>query len=214
MLTDWLSVELTTPPLGTFSTWRVSEISGVESQAVDHLAPAISEHLISPELLALARDKLPPSTLKAFIDSRLPKTTILRRGVLGEVVAVRILEDVHGHSIPVKKLQYRTASHDSPKATDVLAIKVNNENIITEVAYVEAKFRSTRSGIEDLAVVAHNQLQNDCDEDIPAIIGFAAQVLKSRNDSLAEPVMAYLRDRSSREIDSHHIFLVADASCW
>ncbi len=116
--------------------------------------------------------------------------------------------------MPIKKLRYRTAGHDSPKATDVLAIKTDDDLVITEVAYVEAKYRSTRSGITQLALTAHNQLQKDCKDEIPGIMGFAAQILRERNDPLFASLMAYLRNREIGEIDTHHVFLVVDKGCW
>lgn len=139
---------------------------------------------------------------------------ILRRGVFGEVLSVCLLEEFHGLVIPIKKLRYRTASHDSPKATDVLAIKINNDRVITEVAYVEAKVRTTRNRIGQLAVTAHEQLQKDCKAEIPEIMGFAAEVLCGRDDPLLESIMAYLRRRDEEELDSHHIFIVVDKGCW
>jgi hypothetical protein len=171
-------------------------------------------HLMSEDLLASAIEMLPPSKLRAFVRSRQPQTQLLRRGVFGEVLAVRLLEELHGHIVPIKKLHYRTANYDSPKATDVLAIKINDELVITDVAYAEAKFRSTRDRIADLGRAAHNQLQNDCKDEIPGILGFAAQILKERNDPLFDSVMTYLRDRDLDKLDSHHIFLVVERGCW
>lgn len=169
---------------------------------------------MSQELLDSAIELLPRSRLRAFVEARSPSTKILRRGVFGEVLAVRLLEEVHNHVVPIKKLRYRTASHDSPKATDVLAIKLDGSRAITSVAYVEAKFRSTRSRLGSLALDAHEQIRKDCSDEVPGIIAFAAQVLKERNDPLFESVMAYLRDRELLTIDTHHIFLIVDKSCW
>jgi hypothetical protein len=189
-----------------------SSRSGAESAEV--LAPAVLDHLVSDELMATAERLLPPSKLKAFVRARLPGTLILRKGVFGEVLSVRLLEEFHGLVVPIKKLRYRTASYDSPKATDVLAIKVNDQGEIIEVAYVEAKVRTTRSKIDQIAAVAHDQLQKDCKAEIPEIMGFAAEVLSGRNDPLVESIMAYLRRRDAEEIDTHHIFLVVDKGCW
>lgn len=170
--------------------------------------------MISDELLDKAAKLLPASKLQAFVQKRLPSTKILRRGVFGEILSVCLLEEFHGHVVPIKKLRYRTASYDSPKATDVLAVKVDGEGGITEVAYVEAKLRTTRDRLDQLAVMAHDQLQKDCKAEIPEIMAFAAEVLCSRDDPLLESIMAYLRRRDEEELDSHHIFIVVDKVCW
>jgi hypothetical protein len=86
--------------------------------------------------------------------------------------------------------------------------------VVTEVAYVESKFRTTRRDIAQIALTAHNQLQKDCKEEIPGIMGFAAQILRERNDPLFAPIMNYLRSRDIDDIDTHHVFLVVDKACW
>jgi len=213
-MNQWLSIQPKNPQPGTFTTWDVTELAGAGARSAEVLAPAMSEHLISKELVVSATEMLPPSKLSAFLKSRLPSTQILKRGVLGEVLAVRFLEDFRGHVVPIKKLHYRTAGHDSPKATDVLAIKLNDQMVITEVAYVEAKYRTTRSGITAVALTAHDQLQKDCRDEIPGIMGFAAQILRERHDPLFAPLMTYLRDRDIDDIDTHHVVLVMDKGCW
>lgn len=214
MLSPWLSVQARDPQIAQFSAWDVAERSESGSQSAEVLAPAVQDHLISDQLLATAARLLPASTLQAFVEARLPGPKILRRGVFGEVLSVCLLEEFHGHVVPIKKLRYRTASHDSPKATDVLAIKLDDKGVITEVAYLEAKVRTTRDRITQLAVTAHNQLQKDCEVEIPAIMGFAAQVLCDRDDPLLESIMGYLRRRDEEELDSHHIVIVVDKGCW
>lgn len=214
MLDQWLSAKPKDPQPSTFSAWNVTETGDPKLSSDNILAPALMDHLIGDEFLARAAKLLPPSKLRALIDARLPNDPKLRRGVFGEVLAVRILETFHGHIVPIKKLRYRTASHDSPKATDVLAIKLNDAGVVTEVAYVEAKLRTTRDRITQLALHAHNQLQQDCMAEISAIIGFSTAILQDRDDPLFEAIMGYLRSRSNVEIDSHHIFLVIDSGCW
>lgn len=184
------------------------------SPSSEVLAPAILDHLVSDELLATAERLLPPSKLRLFLQTRLPGPKILRRGVFGEVPSVCLLKEFQGHVVPIKKLRHRTASHDSPKATNVLAIRINDESGITEVAYVEVKVRTTRDHLDQLAVTAHDQLQKDCKAEIAEIMGFAAEVLCGRNEVLLESITEYLRRRNEEELDSHHIFIVVDRSCW
>lgn len=214
MLDQWLSAQLKDPQLGPFDMWEVTESKVAESPSADILAADLMHHLVGEEFLAKAAEMLPEGTARTLVQSRLPEPSILRRGFFGELLAIRALETFHGHTVPIKKLRYRTTNRDSPKATDVLAIKVDSNHQITEVAYVEAKLRTTRSGITRLAIEAHDQLKRDCIPESPAILGFAVAVLVERRDPLADVILRYLRDRTTQEIDSHHIFLVMDDGCW
>lgn len=210
----WLNFRLKEPALANFSVWDIEERQDSGSRYVDILGPAVADHLMSPDLLSDITKLLPPGKRRAFIEGRTPNSTRLRRGVLGEVLAVRYLEDIGGFTVPIKKLRYRTANHDSPKATDVLAVRTDADLNIIEVAYVEAKLRTTRTDIANIPLQAHNQLQKDCSEEMPAIMLFAAQILSERESPLFVPLMKYLASREDRGIDSHHIFLVVDEACW
>lgn len=213
MLARWLTIQQSANSPGEFLVWKGSEQSLTEAELSNLASPFVRDHLVSRDLIAKAAELLPESQLRSFLRARMPNKAILRRGMLGEIVAVQLLEEVHGHNVPVRKLHYRTAPHDSPKATDVLALRIEGGKII-EVAYVEAKYRSTRNDMAGLVVNAHSQLKNDCTEVIPAIIGFAAEVLLQKDDPLLAPLLNYLASRSVESIDSHHIVLMTEGKHW
>lgn len=213
IIDGWLTIDEREDLPEGFAVWRMSEQPSDQLDIPSLLAPQIAEHLFSTELLEAAVRNLPTSLLQQFIASRMPGSGILRRGVFGEVLSVRVLEEFHDYEVPIRKLRFRTASHDSPKATDVLALKVR-DGTIQEVAYVEAKFRSTRAGLSDLIFEAHDQLQKDCSESIPAIVGFAAQVLVDQRHTLADALLNYLRRRSQEPLDVHHVMLVVESARW
>jgi hypothetical protein len=212
MLHQWLVAEEKSLPRDRIAMWSVAELPGAATTS--SLVPALADHLIGNEYLAKAAAQLPPSKLRSLVASRLPATLPLKHGFYGEVLTAVLLEEFHGHKVPVKKLRLRTSKFNSPTATDVLAIGLSSEGVITDVVYVETKVRTTRNGLSALAESAHRQLKADCAEESPAIIGFVAQVLLERNDPLFEAVMAYLRDREVLDLDRHHVFLILEEGMW
>lgn len=214
LLEEWLSVALRQSPEGPFETWDVIESPNQTLSSADVLVPDLVDHLMGESFLRRAKARLHGGALRSLVEAREAELGPMGRGVFGEVLAARLLESFHGLQVPVKKLRYRTARYDSPKATDVVAIKLDRDGRIASVAYAEVKLRTTRNRLTSLVLHAHNQLQSDCIPQTPAIMGFMVQILAEKDDPLADSLMDYLSDRSDTEIDTHHIFIVVENGCW
>lgn len=214
MVDHWLSAAQRAASSSPYETWDVTELPSATLRSAEAFAPILLDHLIDREFLSRAAAIMPASSRRRFIETRLPNRQILKRGAFGEVLSATVLEQFHDHVVPVKKLRYRTASHDSPKATDVLAVKQDTDGQITSLAYVEVKFRTTRRDMDLLAVTAHDQLHKDCAAEFPAVVGFVVEVLSQSGASLADAFLRYLRDRRALQIDTHHIFFVMEREVW
>jgi hypothetical protein len=213
-LDQWLSTTKSHPEIEHFTTWKVIEEVDTAQVRTVKMVESMLDQLVGESYLERARAALPPSEFRSLIQSRMPTTKILKRGCFGEVLAIRILEGFHNYHVPVKKLRFRTAGHDVPKATDVLAITMSLDGKIEVIGYVEAKLRTTTRDLDTVLNDAHDQLRKDCEQPTPAIIGFAASVLDYANDPLFDTFMEYLHDRAETDSRAHHVMLVVERNLW
>jgi hypothetical protein len=201
--------------LDPFTTRSLVEMNGADSQTVcESMTGVLVDHLVGSEYLWQAINRLPSCMAKTFLETRLPHGMSLKRGSFGEVLAASMLEEFHGHLVPVRKLRFRTSAVDSPTATDLLSLRVGDSGEIVEVAFGEVKVRTTRAGMTGLAVGAHNQLREDVAATIPSVMSFAVTVLSERQDPLGDALLDYLLSRRAEGNETYHIVLVVEQCNW
>ena len=153
------------------------------------------------------------SKVKSLIGSKIPVSANIKKGDFGEMLINSILEQFHDYKIPIRKLRYTIGSDESPHGIDSLAFKANRDGDISEVCYVESKFRASRD--TSAAIDAYKQLKSDYDSKLPAILPFILNRLYELNNPLRVPFLLYMRDRNdTREIDTFRISLCFENDIW
>ena len=137
----------------------------------------------------------------------------VRRGDFGEAVTVEYLKTVEGYHIPVIKLRYKMSANQTLPGTDCIAFRFS-DNKLVKVAFVEAKFRTTK----DLAVAVQGtkQLQQDADSANSETLVFVARKLRETNNfpvELAELIEDYIFDRDA-ELDEFLLVILHEEVTW
>lgn len=214
MLSDWLKFSTRNPcPYSQFDVIDLEEEQDLSPEVRSHLADLISEARFSAGFLAEMAESPGWDQTKAAIAGQMPRQRNARRGEFGEVLISAILRQFHEYKLPVPKLRFKITSDQSLPSTDVLAIKLDPANKITEVCFVESKLRTSASS--NAAVEGCTQLQSDYNAKWPSILVFIANQLYERDDLLFPSFLEYLKERNdTTEIDSFRLSLCWEHTAW
>ncbi len=215
VLSAWLLEQERDP--NPYTKFRVLDSETINEPSVEtttHLESMIRDALFEPgylshiaELLGWERTKV------AILDPRTSTPPRVKRGDFGEALFGAVLEEQHGYEIPVPKLRYKVTASQTLTGTDILALKIDESRVISEVCFVETKLRTNRDNA--VAVEGCRQLADDYSEKVPGILSFISQRLFERNDSRLEPFLAYLRSRDDlTNIDTFRLAVFWDYNSW
>jgi hypothetical protein len=214
MLEKWLACEERVPcPFSQFNVIDIVPIDELPPEICSHLLELLQGELFNPDLIKDASKYLGSSKVKDLIGSKIPASSNFKKGDFGEMLINAILEQFHGYEIPIRKLRYTIRSDESPHGIDSLAFKAKRNGIICEVCYIESKFRASRD--TSAAIDAYEQLKNDYDSKLPAILQFILNRLYELNNPLSVPFLLYLRDRGDTSgFDTFRISLCWENDVW
>jgi hypothetical protein len=215
MLTDWLENQPRNPnPYKGFLVADILEKEAISSHVKTYLnemqkAEYCDLNFYRSMVKVLGWEK----THQRLVEDHIPTLERVQRGDFGEALSNAILEEFYGYSIPVRKLRYKIRGNQTLPGTDSIAIKLNAEGVITEVCFIESKLRTIPDN--QVAVEAHEQLQEDYNSQLPLLLKFIAARLFDRNSPLFDPFTQYMGDRSdTRDKDTFLISLCFDLPCW
>lgn len=135
------------------------------------------------------------------------------KGDIGEVFFSIVLRGFHDYIIPIPKIRYKLITGQTLPRTDILALKVNQSQNITEVCYAEVKLRTVSDN--NAAKDSYDQLMEAFNLRRPSILKFVAARMKEILHPLYNSFRIYLRKRQdSRDIDNFQIGLCWDTSIW
>jgi hypothetical protein len=214
MLERWLSSTRRDLGPDRFSVDDVTELASPDEEMLATLSTVLLDARADPDYLRDMTEALGWERSTELIDHLLPgtKATSARRGEFGEILAAKILEEMHGFRIPVQKLRSAVVGGQVMPGTDVLALKLDGMTIV-QVCYAEVKLRTERD--VGLAVRALGQLESDVAQDLPDILGFVSRKLHELGDSLYEPFKIYMRDRQDLEgLDTYVVSVLFDVEVW
>lgn len=150
---------------------------------------------------------------KTLLQKKVPTLPNMKRGDFGEALMATLLSYFHEYQIPVPKLRFKIGGNQTLPATDFLALKIDKNNSIFEVCFVESKFRGSLD--KYAAVTGYNQLQNDYSVRLPNILTFVAERLYERKDALYESFRSYMRNRKDTiDMDTFHLGLCWERDSW
>lgn len=201
-------------PYKQFAVVELNQISELTDEVNEHLSNVIQSVRFEPTFLAAIAEDLGWHDVQDLIISQgIPRTGTISRGDFGEALLDWILERYHEYVIPVKKLRFKITAGQSLPGTDALALKLDSNNTICEVCYIESKLRTVSDNA--VAVDGHNQLCADYESKLPDILTFIAYRLFEREDPLFAAFRAYLRTRrDTAEDDTFRLGLFFDSTQW
>ena len=215
MLNGWL--DATQRPAGTFANFEVVDVversTPPEKEVVDHLRDLVRDALVGVDFITRAAERLGWGDVASLVSQVTPQYVSFRRGDFGEALTYGLLEQLHGYTVPARKLRLKLIGDQSLAGTDALALRATDSGPITEVAFVESKLRTVRD--DDAVLEAYRQLREDADDNFAAIVLFTAKEMDRTNHPLSMRFLDYLRDRAQRaEINSYRIVTVWDQATW
>ena len=214
MLSEWLRWSVREPsPYTGFRVIDVTEAQLPTDGVVNHLRDLLTHARLDPKFLQEAAQYLGWDKVQALAAATQPKGLTARRGAFGEVLSSAMLEQFHGYTVPVQKLHFAISSDQSLPGADVVALKLDHEGEIIEVAFVESKLRTGND--TGAAVQGYEQLKRDYEKQQSDMLRFIAKRLHERNDPLFHELMRYMRDRGDRsDRDSFQLCLIWEQPVW
>lgn len=135
------------------------------------------------------------------------------KGDFGEMLFTLILQEFHNYKIPVYKLRFKVRVNQIMPGTDILGLKVNQNDDIIEICYCESKLRTKTDNFA--AKEAYEQLKDTFESSFPHILKFIAARLMEQKDPLYQNFMDYLSERrDKRNMDTFRIGLCWEDSIW
>lgn len=209
LLNGWLGSVIRNPNAHHFRIIDVTENGARRQETVALVEDILNEFLFEPRVIQDLRAQMGEAA-KAALDAATPPTQNLRAGVFGEALAAEIYERWHAYIVPLRRLRI---TGGSPTGTDLLALRADNGNQITEICYVECKLRTTRSN--NAAVEAHDQLLAVSRARMPPILGHVSNQLCSTNSPLYIPFLKYMASTSDEPVqDTYRIALTWESNEW
>lgn len=215
MVKKWLNCKERKPcPYTCFKVVDVQETSEPSPEVKSILRDQLKTAYFSSEYFESMAEFLGWKRVKKdIIAKKVPTLPNIKKGDFGEALMVTLLSYFHEYQIPVPKLRFKIIGNQTLPATDFLALKIDKNNSIVEVCFVESKFRGYLDRYA--AVNGYNQLQNDYSVRLPNILTFVAERLYERKDVLYESFRYYMRDRKdTTDIDSFHLGLCWERDSW
>lgn len=214
MLTKWLkSTKSNNSTYTKFALLEIEEITSPSTKVKDYLKGCYITSRFDTAFLASMADHIGWNNVKEMIDNQLPTTLTIKRGDFGELLTNTILEQFENYMIPVPKLRFKITGNQSLPGTDTLALKLDDEDNIAEVCYVESKLRTKIDN--SVAITAHDQLNDDYKMKLPEILLFTAQRLYEKEDILYQPFANYIGDRKDTTgTDTFRIGLCNESVNW
>ena len=207
-VSDWLRPVPRSTPY-SFKVVDLEEISPVPTPAV--FAGLLRDAYLGQETLADVADRYGFAAVKAkLLAPLIPVRENAQRGDFGEAVTVEILETLEGFHVPINKLAYKITADQSLPGPDCLAFKLS-QGELEEVAYVEAKLRTTRDAL--VAVNGVRQLEQVSKAREPELLTFVLRRLRDKGDVLANIVETYVFGRNDSK-DRYLLSVLYENDHW
>ena len=207
-VSDWLRPVPRSTPY-SFKVVDLEEKSSAPMPAA--FADLLRDAYFGKDYLAALADRYGFAAVKdKLLAPLIPVRENAQRGDFGEAVTVEILETLEGFHVPINKLAYKITANQSLPGTDCLAFKLA-ESALEEVAYVEAKLRTTRDA--SVAVEGIRQLKQASQAREPELLIFVLRMLQDKGDALADIVEAYVFERNDSK-DRYILSILYENDHW
>lgn len=214
MLNEWLNQHARNPgPYSQFQVVDVEQISQLSPGIRSCLVHLLRDARFDPHFLSDMAGVLGWESVRQIVEKGMPSRPGAQRGEFGEVLTTEMLSSFHGYKIPIFKLRFKMTANQSLPATDILALRIDQNGSIVEVCFVESKLRTSADSMA--AVDGYKQLQSDYEAKLPDILSFIAARLHERDDLVYDAFRVYMRERmDTTALDSFRLSLCWEHAVW
>jgi len=199
---DWCDFENVSvgPHQRSVMTARPNHVGG----GVKLTAAVVPEHYVSLSRFASALQRLGKPASAMLVD-RLPTSTTMRSGDLGEIMATAWIDELsENYYVPIRRLRWKDHREMASRGEDAIGIRVRADSEKLEFLKTEAKSRAqlTRQVLE----AARMSLDKDDGKPSPhALVLLSDQLCSSEQGELAALVLDALYKHGISQSDVKHL---------
>jgi len=139
------------------------------------------------------------------LKSKFPQGKKLRSGDIGEVISRTYIEKHLDYVVPIKKLQWRDHREMAMRGDDVIAIKIDGDN----VNFIKCEAKSVQKLNNKTLLEARKELDQHDGKPSPHSLDFIIERLyEIKNDELAEKLETHKYHKRIRKQDVSHLLFV------
>jgi hypothetical protein len=215
-LKDWLCCNKRKPcDYSNFSVIDLKEAADYSTETKEYLKKIFYNQIIGLKLLSDLAEELGWENVKnTFISPSIPtEGRAIKKGDFGEILFTAILEEIHGYKTPFYKIYHKIIAEQSLPRTDILCLKLDDNNSINEVCFVESKLRIVHD--DYAAKKGVKQIYDEYDTDLPDILRFTMKMLDYQQSELRNPFIKYLASRNhNQNLDNFRLSLCWESDQW
>ena len=134
---DWLENHDT--KLKNKHLWLFTEKQLGRVKIQDRLAEAIRSHYLNTERIAKYIKELKFKRVAKRIEKKLPKNENVRKGDLGEILAMVLVEEKLDMEVPIKRLRFKDGRDVPIRGDDIIGVKRDEQDNLLTLLKGEAK---------------------------------------------------------------------------
>ena len=182
--------------------WRLVERAGGRKSISDRLPDLIRSHYDELERISEDVRSLGYPAAAAILSERLPQSTRLRSGELGEILATELVEEMTRFVVPIRRLRYKDGREVPLRGDDLIGIHITNDGNLF-LLKGEAKSR-TILGPAAIAE-ARKALTRDAGRPTAVSLLFIADQLMASDDERGKILREEVATRAVPRARLHHM---------
>ncbi|MFX2144868.1 Hachiman antiphage defense system protein HamA [Acinetobacter baumannii] len=187
-------------------TFKVLELKDENFEALKNiLVSEFPETYLSKSSFERTMELLGQQAAYSKLKSKFPKGKKLRSGDIGEVISRTYIEKHLDYIVPIKKLQWRDHREMAMRGDDVIAIKIDGDDI----KFIKCEAKSVQSLNRNTLEEARKELDQHDGKPSPHSLDFIIERLyEIGNKELAEILEVHKYHKRIRKQDVNHLLFV------
>lgn len=172
-------------------------------------ALCVPTHYASEERIADLLRRLGKTGAAAFIEQKLPESSRIRSGDLGEILATEYISERLIFAVPIKRLRWKDHREMAMRGDDVLAVHMP-EDEESPIIFLKAESKSRAALQSSVIAEARNSLNNDGGLPSPHALSFVADRLRELGQTELSDIIddAQLKEGIVADQVCHLIFVL------
>lgn len=204
---DWCDVaeeDIGAHSLTTLAARLADLEAGCEATAL-----CVPTHYASEERIADLLRRLGKEAAATFIEQKLPESSRIRSGDLGEILATEFISERLIFTVPIKRLRWKDHREMAMRGDDVLAVYLPNDDE-SAVLFLKAESKSRASLQSSVVAEARTSLNSDGGLPSPHALAFVADRLRELGETQLSDIIddAQLKNGITADQVRHMLFVL------
>lgn len=179
-LTAWCQIKKT-----KVKSHRLDTIEAVPTQlpaGISAVAKAIPSHYASEERVADLMRKLGKKATASYIEEKLPTSTSIRSGDLGEILATDYVADFTNYTTSINRLRWKDHRNMAMRGDDIVAVEVVSPS---KINFLKGEVKSSKAISKQTIARARAALRRDRGRPSAHTLSFLADRLHAKGEHQA-----------------------------